>query len=294
MKKKMMYLQLFAAAENTTVTADLEPAISVDFVSRISANMNSLMEVLGVSDLIPMAAGTTLKMWKMVKENSPAQVDEGEEIPLTKVTRKPAGEVVIEMNKYRKNTTAEAIQKVGRNMAINKTDEKLVSEIQKDIKNSFYAVLKTGTGTASGTNLQTALAALWGKLSIRFEDTDVSPVYFINPLDVAEYLGNAQISTQSAFGFQYIENFLGLGTAILHSAVEQKKPIGTVKENLRGVNVPMNGEVAQAFNLTADNTGLVGMTHSTKTNNATIDTLIISGVKFFPEYVDGVFIATIA
>lgn len=294
MKKKMMYLQLFAAAENTTVTADLEPAISVDFVSRISANMNSLMEVLGVSDLIPMAAGTTLKMWKMVKENSPAQVGEGEEIPLTKVTRKPAGEVVIEMNKYRKNTTAESIQKVGRNMAINKTDEKLVSEIQKDIKNSFYAVLKTGTGTASGTNLQTALAALWGKLSIRFEDTDVSPVYFINPLDVAEYLGNAQISTQSAFGFQYIENFLGLGTAILHSAVEQKKPIGTVKENLRGVNVPMNGEVAQAFNLTADNTGLVGMTHSTKTNNATIDTLIISGVKFFPEYVDGVFIATIA
>ena len=37
-----MNLQLFAAATNTTVAADLEPAISVDFTSRISQNIDEL------------------------------------------------------------------------------------------------------------------------------------------------------------------------------------------------------------------------------------------------------------
>ena len=99
---------------------------------------------------------------------------------------------------------------------------------------------------------------------------------------------------QTAFGFTYIENFLGLGTAIVSPQVTVKKPIATAKENLRGAYVPMSGDVAQTFNLTADTTGLVGMTHSAKTGNATVDTLLMSCVKFFPEFQDGVFVGTIS
>lgn len=293
MKKKFV-LQLFAATAGTTITTDLEPAISIDFTTRISTNIVELQKVLGISELIPMAAGTDIKIYTLAKKNSPSQVGEGETIPLTEIERKLARTITLDLDKYRKNTTAEAIQKSGRDIAINKTDAKLVSEIQKDTKKSFYTVLKTGTGTSTGANLQTVLAALWAKLQIRYEDMDVTPIFFVNPQDVADYLGTAQITTQTAFGFTYIENFLGLGTAIISPQVTEKQPIATAKENLNGAYVPMSGDVAQTFNLTADATGLIGMTHSTKTDNATVDTLMMSCVKFFPEYLDGVFKGTIS
>ena len=35
------------------------------------------------------------------------------------------------------------------------------------------------------------------------------------------------------------------------------------------------------------------MTHAIKTDNASIDTLVLSCVKFYPEFADGVFRATI-
>lgn len=287
-------LQRFAAETNTTVAADLEPAISVDFTSRISENITELQRVLGISELIPMAAGTDIKIYEMKKVNAPEQVGEGEEIPLTQIQRKLKTTITLDLDKYRKNTTAEAIQKVGRDLAINKTDEKLISEIQKDIKKAFYAGLATGTGTTTGTNLQVTLANLWAKLQTRYEDMDVTPIFFINPQDVADYLGSAQITMQTAFGFTYIENFLGLGTAIVSPQVTAKTVYATAQENLNGAYVPVSGDVAQTFGLTYDQTGIIGMTHSTKTNNATIDTLVMSCVKFFPEYADGVFKGTIS
>ena len=287
-------LQIFAAETNTTLSTDLEPAISIDFTSRISSNIDELRELLGVSELIPMAAGTDIKIYEMKRVNTPAQVGEGETIPLTEITRKLKTTITLDLDKYRKNTTAEAIQKVGRSLAVNQTDEKLISEIQKDIKKSFYTTLATGTGTSTGTNLQITLANLWAKLQTRYEDMDVSPIYFINPQDVADYLGTAQIDMQTAFGFTYIENFLGLGTAIISPQVTAKTVYATAKENLNGAYVPVSGDVAQTFSLTYDETGTIGMTHQMKTDNATIDTLIMSCVKFFPEYADGVFKGTIS
>ena len=266
-------LQIFAAETNTTLSTDLEPAISIDFTSRISSNIDELRELLGVSELIPMAAGTDIKIYEMKRVNTPAQVGEGETIPLTEITRKLKTTITLDLDKYRKNTTAEAIQKVGRSLAVNQTDEKLISEIQKDIKKSFYTTLATGTGTATGTNLQITLANLWAKLQTRYEDMDVSPIYFINPQD---------------------ENFLGLGTAIISPQVTAKTVYATAKENLNGAYVPVSGDVAQTFSLTYDETGTIGMTHQMKTDNATIDTLIMSCVKFFPEYADGVFKGTIS
>ena len=290
-KKK---LQMFAAPENTITATDLEPAISVDFVSRISTNITELQQVIGISELMPMAAGTDIKIYEMKKTNSPEQVGEGEEIPLTEITRKLVKTITLDLNKYRKNTTAEAIQKVGRELAINQTDEKLVSEIQKDIKKEFYVALSTGTGTAAGTNLQITLANLWAKLQTRFEDMDVTPIYFIHPQDVADYLGTANVEMQTAFGFTYIENFLGLGTAIISPQVTAKKPIATAKENLNGAYAPTSGDVGITFGLTSDATGLIGMTHDAKTENASVDTLVLSNVIFYPEYADGVFIGTIS
>ena len=254
---------------------------------------NADRQFLGVSELVPMATGTDIKIYEMTKDNAPSQVAEGVTIPLTEIKRKLKTTISITLDKYRKNTTAKAIQKVGRSMAVNQTDDKLISEIQKDVKKAFYTALATGTGTATGTSLQPTLANLWAKLQARYDDMDVSPIFFINPQDVADYLGTAQLTMQTAFGFTYIENFLGLGTAIISPQVTAKTIYATAKENLNGVYVPVSGDVAQTFGLTFDTTGTIGMTHQMKTDNATIDTLIMSCVKFFPEYADGVFKGTI-
>lgn len=290
---KKLNLQKFAATANTTTSADFEPAISIDFTSRIADNVQKIMEVLGVTELVPMTAGTEVKIYKTTQKNTPSQVGEGEVIPLTEIERKVASTIALTLQKYRKHTTAEAIQKVGKDLALNKTDEKLIQGVQKGIKKDFFDTLATGTGKATGTNLQTACANLWAELQKRFEDSDVEPVYFINPTDVAEYLGTASISSQNAFGFSYVEDFLGLGTAIISPQVKSKEPIATAKENLNGAFVPMNGDVATTFGLTPDSTGYVGMTHSISTEDASIDTLLMSCVKFFPEFADGVFKATI-
>lgn len=292
--KEFRMLQLFAAEEGTTLSTDLAPAISVDFTTRIAQNIVELQQLLGITDLVPMAAGTDVKIYKWNVEDLAEQVGEGEEIGLTKVKRTLANTITLDLDKYRRNTTAEAIQRVGRSIAINQSDEKLIQKVQKGIKGSLYTALKAGSGTATGANLQVVLANLWAKLQGYYEDEDVTPVYFINQQDVADHLGTAQITMQTAFGFTYIENFLGLGTAIISPQVTVKKPIATAKENMRGAYVPMSGDVAQTFNLTADTTGLVGMTHSTKTGNATVDTLLMSCVKFFPEFQDGVFVGTIS
>lgn len=292
---KLLDLQLFAAETNTTVKADLEPAISIDCVSKLTSNITELQKVLGVTEMDAMPAGTTIKVYKMEQTNTPDQVGEGETIALTKIQRKLAKTIELTLKKYRKNTTAEAIQKTGREIAINKTDEKLISGIQKGIKKDFYAMLLTGTGSATGTSFQSALAAAWGAITKFYEDEDATPIHFVSSDDVADYLGTAQITLQQAFGMSYIEDFLGLGTVVINPNMTKGKIASTAKENLHGTYIPANsGDVAQTFGLTSDATGLVGITHQVIGSNATVDTLAMSGVVFYPELLDGVFITTIA
>lgn len=290
---KKFDIQLFAE-ENMNKAADLNPGISIDFVTKITSNIAELQKVLGITEMEPMAAGTSIKIYKMEQTNTPEQVGEGETIKLTNVKRVLAHTVELVLKKFRRNTSAEAIQKVGRNMAINQCDEKLVSGIQKGIKKEFFDMLMDGTGKTSGAGLQATLANAWGALNVYHEDEGVTPIHFLSPLDVAEYLGGAQITMQNAFGLSYVEDFLGLGTVIVSPRVTKGKTISTAKENLHGAYIPANsGDVAQSFGLTSDSTGLIGMKHSADDSNATINTLAMSGVIFYPERLDGVFVGTI-
>lgn len=291
--KKYFNIQLFAE-ENTNVAADLTPGISIDFVSKFTSNITELQKVLGITEMDSMAAGTTIKIYKTEVGDIAEQVGEGETIGLTKVTRVLADTKELVLNKYRRNTTAEAIQKHGRDVAINQSDEKLVAKIQKGIKQEFFDMLADGTGKAQGVGLQATLANAWGALNVAHEDEGATPIHFLSPLDVADYLGNAQITMQTAFGLSYVGDFLGLGTVMVSPRVPKGKTISTAKENLRGAYIPANsGDVAQTFGLTSDSTGLIGMNHQPITSNATVDTLMMSGVLFYPEYLDKVIVGTI-
>lgn len=290
---KRFDLQLFAE-DNIIVTTDLEPAISVDFVTGFTKNIKELQELLGIHTMERMNEGTIIKIYKMTKKNSPEQVAEGEIIPLTKFDRKLDRSIELTLNKYRKLTTAEAIQRSGKNVAVNMTDAEMEASVRKEIKTDIFTTLVTGTGTATGTTLQKALAAAWGELQKYYNDMDATPVYFVSSEDVAEYLGDAVVTTQTAFGMSYIENFLGLGRTIISPNVPKGKVIATAQENLRGVYVPATGgDVGETLGLTGDITGLIGMRHDVDEKTAGYATLMLSGVKFFPEFIDGVIVSTI-
>jgi hypothetical protein len=99
---------------------------------------------------------------------------------------------------------------------------------------------------------------------------------------------------QQAFGMSYIENFLGLGTVIISPVLTAGTLYATAKENLYGAYIPANsGDVARTFGLTSDTTGYVGINHTPVSSNATVDTLVMSGVVFYPELLDGVIKTTI-
>lgn len=284
----------FDPEAGTNVAADFAPAISIDHVNRLSEGFETLANILGITSMLPMAAGSIVKRYKKTVTVPATQAAEGDVIGLSKVTRTALTDLVLTLKKFRRLTTAEAIQSVGTDLAINEADEALIGEVRKDVKKSFFDMIAAGTDTVTGGNtLQATLAALWARLQTNFEDIDVQPVFFVHPVDVATYLGTASITTQTVFGFDYVENFLGLGTAIITPAITQGTVYATAKENLNGVYIPQGGDLGNAFGLTFDESGMVGMTHETAADRASIQTLILSGVLFYPEAQDKVSKSTI-
>ena len=216
--------EVYTTAETNLVkAAQMAKVREVDFVTQFSHNsLAKLLEVLGVTRKIPMMEGTTMYVYTTTGTLANGAVPEGEIIPLSQyaTTKTPIGEITL--NKWRKAVSAEAIKKSGYEAAVRETDAALLRDVQKGVRTSFFNFLNgtiTGSVTATGVGLQAALANAWGKLQTAFEDDSAEAVYFLNPTDVAAYLGGATVTMQTAFGMNYIENFLGLGTVIMSRAL---------------------------------------------------------------------------
>lgn len=288
-----------AAETNLIKAAQMSRAREVDFVNLFThQSLNKLMEVLGVTRKIPMMEGTTMYVYTTSGTLQSGAVPEGEIIPLSQyaTTKTAIGEITLK--KWRKAVTAEAIKKSGYEAAVRETDAALLRDVQSAIRTDFFTLLNgtiTGSTAASGVGLQAALANAWAQLQVKFEDDAAEAVYFVNPVDLAAYLGSAQISMQTVFGLNYIENFLGLGTVILTSRVTAGTFIATAKQNLVMYYLTMNGDVADAFSLTTDETGFVGIKSGyPNEERAQIESLVMDGIQFFIEYAAGVVKGTIS
>ena len=283
-----------AAETNTILTEDIARVRAIDFNMQFTGSLKKFMEAMGVTRKIAVQEGTTLKALKVTGSLENGSVAEGELIPLShyETVETPVGEAVL--NKWRKSTTAEAILKGGYDQAVGDTTDKMVKDVQAKIRNDFFTFIATGTGSATGKGLQAALASGWGNLQVLWEDDTVDTVYFINPLDAAAYLGTAQITLQTAFGMSYIENFLGLGTVFMSSKVPQGKFYATAKENIVAYYINIaSGEVAGVFKLVADETGYIGIREYLDEDHARVNDLVMSGVTFFPERLDGIVVGSI-
>jgi hypothetical protein len=283
-----------AVETNTIMQADLARVRVADFNLQFTGNLQKFTEAIGVTRKIAVQEGATLKMLKVTGTLENGNVAEGDLIPLShyETEEVPVGEV--KLNKWRKGTTAEAILKGGYDQAVGATTDKMVKDIQKGIRGDLFTFMANGTGSATGADMQSALANAWGKLQVLFEDDAVEIVYFLNPMDVSEYLGAAQVSVQTVFGMNYIENFLGIGDVFLNSNVPAGKFYATAKENivLYYVNVGA-GDIKSAFGLTTDETGFIGINEYADKDTARVIDLVLSGVTFFPERQDGIVVGTI-
>lgn len=283
-----------AAATNTILTSDVARVRVIDFNYQFTGSLQKFFEVLGVTRKIAVQEGAALKALKVTGTLQSGAVAEGDLIPLSKYQTEEVTLGEAKLGKWRKSTTAEAILKGGYEQAVGATTDKMVKDIQKKIRGDLFTFLATGTGEAYGDSLQAALANGWGQLQVLFEDDAVETVYFLNPLDVANYLGTAQVTVQTAFGMNYIENFLGLGTVILSANVALGKYYATAKENIVAyyVNVAA-GEIKSAFQLTTDETGYIGIHEYADNDHACVNDLVMSGVTFFPERIDGIVVGEI-
>ena len=284
-----------AAETNTIMQADLARVRVADFNLQFTGNLQKLIDALGVTRKIAVQEGAALKMLKVTGTLQSGTVAEGELIPLSKYTTEEVAVGEVKLNKWRKGTTAEAILKGGYDQAVGATTDKMVKDIQKTIRGGLFTFMGTGTGTATGADMQAALANAWGKLQVLFEDDAVDTVFFLNPMDVSDYLGAAQVSMQTVFGMNYIENFLGLGDVFLNSNVPAGKIYATAKENIVMYYVNVGaGDIKSAFGLTADETGYIGINEYADKDTARVIDLVMSGVTFFPERIDGIVVGTIA
>lgn len=286
-----------ATDPNLMKAADFAKVSEVDFVSQFSEGIRVLQEVIGLTRKVEKVPGQVIKTYKVVGELEDGTVAEGEDIPLSHYETEVADTFELDVKKYRKMTTLEAINDKGYEQAVTDTDEKMVSHIQGTIKKAFFSFLPTGTGAASGVGLKGALAQTRAQLKVITEDYDVTDsdlIYMVNPLDTADYLEDANVTVQTAFGMTYIKNFLGLYDVLEYSGVPQGTVYGTVKNNIiLYYTNPRNSELAKAFDFTVDRTGYVGVHHETAYSNLTTETVAICGIAIYAELIDWVVVGTI-
>ena len=286
-------------AETNLITQEqMKKVREIDFVRQFQhKSLAKLIGVLGVTRKIPMMEGTTMYYYTTTGELQSGKVAEGEIIPLSQyeIQKTPIGEITLD--KWRKAASAEAIKKSGYNAAVRDTDAALLRDVQVSVRKNLFDFLNgtiTDSTPVSGNGLQAALAAAWGQLQVKFEDDTTQAVYFLNPLDISEYLASANVTTQTAFGMNYIEDFLGLGTVIISSRITKGTFVATAKENFILYYLTMNGDVASAFGLTADESGLIGINSGYRNEaRAQIESLVMSGIQLLVEYAEGVVKGTI-
>lgn len=292
MKKKQLLLPLdiqFFAEANATVTTDLGDVRKIDFVNRFATSIDELLQVLGVTRRIPLTQDALIQTYKWTTTLAAEQVGENEIIPLSKAKKEKDKQYTVPFNKYRKVVSAEAIHRHGYDLAVAETDNKILGEIQEGIKSSFYTFLATAPTKQSTDTLQKALSLGWAKAKTFFPGNP-QVVSFVNAMDVAKWLGDGNINSGAStqYGFTLLKDFLNQNVMVF-DGVPEGKVYTTAVENIIFASQDVSGnDLARAFDLTTDTSGLIGVTHSTQTDTASIETLAFEGSTLFAEILDGV------
>lgn len=276
-------------------------ARELDFVTRFGDTWEALREIMGIMNPIRKAPGTQLVSYTASVDLEDGEVPEGAVIPYSKATVVKATQENLDLLKYAKAVTIEDVNRYGAAIAVQRTDDAFLKELQTKVLDDFYTFISTDAQAMTGTyeTFQMAIAMAIGKVRDKFKRmrksiTDV--VVFVNTLDVYEYLGSAAVTIQNAFGMDYIQNFMGARTVFLTSEIEQGTVIAVPAENIVLYYVdPSDSEFAQlGLNYTTDGeTNLIGFHANGNYTTAVGESFALMGLKLWLEYADGVSIITI-
>lgn len=282
-------------AVEANLTRDLGTALSIDFAERFGQRFNTLQELLGVQRKLPLPAGSLIKTYTSSVTLDGTTVAPGDIIPLSKVVLEDGPSQELVWDKKRKAVPMEDIQKYGFQKAITLTDDKLLNAIQKGIRTKLLAQLASGTGEATGETLQATMAQNWAAVTAKFDEDDVQVISFMNPFDAADYLGQANVTVQTAFGMTYLEGFLNNKVVFMSAEIPQGTVYSTADQNLVAAYALMSGgEIGKAFDFVTDNTGLIGITHDIDKSRLTAETITAYGIALYAERLDGVVVGSIA
>lgn len=288
------------AKDNTTMTTDITiKAREVDFVTRFNSNWDALREIMGIMRPIAKQPGTTLTSYKASVTLQSGAVGEGEEIPYSKATVEPVAYSDLVLEKYAKAVTIEAVNKYGAAVAVQKTDDAFLSELQGNVMDRFYAFLQTGTLTKSAESFQMGMARAIGAVVDKFKSMRKNAsniVVFVNTMDAYEYLGAAQLTVQNSFGITYLSNFMGAQTVILSSEIPAGKIIATPADNIVMYYVDPASADFRALALeytTQGETSLIGFHVNGNYGTAVGESFAIMGLTLWAEYLDAISVVTV-
>lgn len=294
------------APNNTITTAEMNLSLDREVIANFRGEYDRLAEILGIFHPEVMTAGQTIYQTKIKGSLNNSTDDgmssgtsyvEGEEVALSKYEIEKTPVDIVEIEPYRRVTTAAAINKTGYINACVRTDRKMVSNVRAQIITKFFNFLKNGTGTATAKTLQAALAAVDATLGDTLEtngDETSDIVHFINRQDAAAYLGEAPITTQTAFGMTYLQDFLGVQRVFLTNKINAGEVWVTPVENIHIYGLDFANLASAGLPYTTEESGLIGVAHTPAYNRVSVETNVINGTLMVPEVKDYIVKGTIA
>ena len=275
-------------------------AREIDFVSRFGDNWDALRNIIGISRPIRKAAGTSLVSYTASVALESGSVGAGKVIPYSKTTIVQAAKSDVTIEKYAKAVPIEDVNTYGAEIAIEKSDDAFLTQLQNVVLGKFYTFLNTGNTTASASDWQSALAKAQGLVLNQFAtiQKDVTQVVgFANILDAYDYLGAADITVQTQFGLTYIKDFLGYSTLFLLPATQiaRNTVIATPVENIDLYYIdPSDSEFARlGLNYTTQGeTNLIGFHAQGNYSTAVGESYALMGMTLWAEYLDGIAVVT--
>lgn len=277
-------------------------AREVDFVSRFGDNWDALRNILGIMRPIRKAPGTALVSYTASVALADGEVGPGNVIPYSKATITQAAMGELKVKKYAKAVPIEDVEKYGAEIAVEKSDDAFLTQLQNVVLSQFYSFLKTGSLTGNAITWQEALAKAQGEVLNKFatmQKSVTAVVGFANILDAYEYLGAAELTTQTSFGLTYIQNFLGYSTLFLlpASQIPRGTVIATPVENIDMYYIdPSDSDFAKLglSYTTQGETNLIGFHAQGNYGTAVGESFAIMGITLWAEYLDGIAKITIA
>ena len=288
-------LQVFAAPGNMTGQTQIQVrAREIDFVTSFGKNLQALLDVMGITRMIRKENGSVLKTKKVSGTLQSGEVAEGDEIPLSQYTVEETPFDTIRIEKYRKGVSIEAIAEKGYDAAVQSTDDEFKSDLINKVSDRFYAQLKAGSLVGHETTWQMAVAMAIGKVIDKFQKmkrTATGVALWVNTLDVYKYIGAANITLQTAFGFKYIQDFMGANVVFVSSEIPENVVVATPLNNIVAYYVdPGDSEFVRAgLQYTTDTeTGFIGFHAQGTYERAISDMFAIMGLRLFCEYQDAI------